>query len=134
MSPGRDKTPQERRFLYVKFVTRHILTGRKRKRNRVITSHPKGGLWKQRCVGRAGAAPGAGCCFFPSPAHRRSLVPGLSIPSSPQGQLGAAVISALRSSGLSSPGRPDADHACRASINYSTDEHGRQRGRHQLLQ
>lgn len=69
--------------------------------------------------------------FFPE--HHRSLGPGPSLPLALWGHLRAAVISSLCSPGLSLLGRPDADPACRASINYSTAKHGQQWGRHQLL-
>ena len=73
-----------------------------------------------------------GCCFFPSTWLQPCPWPLHPLIS--WGQLSAAVISALCSPGLSLPGRPDADHACTASFNYSTAEHGRQQGRRQLLQ
>ena len=92
-------------------------------------------------MGRAGAALGAAGAAghlgaaSSLPQHiAAASSPASPFPSSPQGQLSTAVISALRSPGLSLPRRPDADHACRASTNYSTAEQGRQWGRRQLLQ
>lgn len=75
-----------------------------------------------------------GCCF--SPSQHIPAVPSsaFSCSSAPQCQLRAAAISTLGSPGLPLPGRPDADQAGRASINYSSAEHRRQQGMHQLLQ
>lgn len=75
-----------------------------------------------------------GCCFSPFQHIPAASSPASPRSSAPQGQLRAAVISTLGSPGLPLPGRPDADQAGRASINYSTAEHGRQQGMHQLLQ
>lgn len=75
-----------------------------------------------------------GCCFSPFQHIPAASSPASPRSSAPQSQLRAAVISTLGSPGLPLPGRPDADQAGRASINYSTAEHGRQQGMHQLLQ
>lgn len=75
-----------------------------------------------------------GCCLSPFQHIPAASAPASPCSSAPQGQLRAAAISTLGSPGLPLPGRPDADQAGRASINYSSAEHRRQQGRHQLLQ
>lgn len=75
-----------------------------------------------------------GCCLSPFQHIPAAPSPAFSCSSAPQDQLRAAAISTLGSPGLPLPGRPDADQAGRASINYSSAEHRRQQGMHQLLQ
>lgn len=75
-----------------------------------------------------------GCCFSPFQHIPAASSPASPCSSAPQGQLRAAAISTLGSPGLPLPGRAAADQAGRASINYSSAEHRRQQGMHQLLQ
>lgn len=75
-----------------------------------------------------------GCCFSPFQHIPAAPSQASLCSSAPRGQLRDAAISTLGSPGLPLPGRPDADQAGRASINYSSAEHGRQQGMHQLLQ